>query len=282
MTSVRDGMMRIYDLTTRKPVGEAPLPKSSDPSSTCAGMTFSNDGKELAAVFDEGGSPRLVCWDLTSGKPDVDQILDPKYDIRRFANDQGRAVEWLPGRDGWLIYGQALIDRQSGRRIWTLPLSNPEFPPTQRRLIDGERTDHVGVGPISGGARSGHVEGEALCRAAARPNGRRGGRSRGCRVASDQAVRRVIPTPRARCSRVLVRWPDAAPSPPKPLINRPIELKNKLFEVDQVICTAGDTAGFGLHEVHRSQLGGWQRAGRRPRTLLGTLRPDRRQASGPQ
>jgi hypothetical protein len=33
----------------------------------------------------------------------------------------GRAVEWFPGRQSWLVYGRGVIDRSIGEVVWTLP-----------------------------------------------------------------------------------------------------------------------------------------------------------------
>jgi hypothetical protein len=33
----------------------------------------------------------------------------------------GRALEWFPNRQRWLVYGQGVIDRAAGKLVWTLP-----------------------------------------------------------------------------------------------------------------------------------------------------------------
>src|SRR5205823_120712 len=114
------------------------LPKDGGPDWDCLGMTFSNDGKELAAVFQSSGYPRILCWDMSNGKLVADHRLKDDT-LKRAANDPGRAVEWFPDREAWLVFGQSIIDRQTGQRIWMLPATGPGVAPTPRRVADVDR-----------------------------------------------------------------------------------------------------------------------------------------------
>jgi WD40 repeat protein len=240
MTSVRDGLMRIYDLTTRTAAGEVSLPKIGPPDWACAGMTFSNDGKELAAVFEAAGGPRIVCWNIATGKTDVDHTLNSHFQIRRLPDDQGRALEWLPSGNAWLIYGHALIDRPSGRRIWSLPLIVPEFPPAPRRFVDNDRALIV--------SDQGRTQ---VLRAAVMPKDTLMAARQLVRMAGGgSAVDAVLPPLRPAdwsfqhtvpdASKTWSVAPDPAIAPSKPLSSRPISLRNKLFEVDRILCTGGE------------------------------------------
>jgi hypothetical protein len=56
------------------------------------------------------------------------QATGPK-EIPRGSSYMGRSIDWLPDRSGWLLYGHAIVDRETGQRTWT---ATPD-PDDQRR-----------------------------------------------------------------------------------------------------------------------------------------------------
>jgi hypothetical protein len=192
----------------------------------------------LAGVFEWGGRPSILCWDTATRKLLSNQTIDDKYGLRRFRNDLGRAIEWLPDRSAWLVYGQALIDRQTGHWLWALPVYYPDFPPTARRLIEGDRAVLTWAQGRNLVVRTAALPREELARA------------RQIVSSGGSAVDAVLPPVRHPDLSSLHTVPaaatawsvtaDPAPAPAKALLTRPIVLKNFLDEIRGVFCSTGD------------------------------------------
>jgi hypothetical protein len=136
------GRVCVYDLDTRAKAGEADIPPPDVLG--CLALTFSPDGRELAGLFDCNARSRIIVWDMASGKPHTDLTLlkDLRQLVPQANRYAGAALEWLPGRDGWLAYGQLLIDRASGLLLWRAPTSPEEvFGPS--RVLDDEHVAAV-------------------------------------------------------------------------------------------------------------------------------------------
>jgi hypothetical protein len=251
-----DNRLWIYDLTARGPAGLAQLPKEAGPGWSCAGITFSPGGTELAAVFEWAGKPSILCWETSTGKLIANHALDERYGIRRFPNDQGRALEWLPDRSGWLVYGQALIERENGHRFWSLPVYYPDFPPTPRRLINGDRWVLVWGQGRAQVVRTAAMPKDTL--ASARQIVRSGGSAVDAVLPAvghpDWSAQRVVPSAAASWSAT----PDPASMPAKSLISRPIVLKNWVEEIRGVYCSGAEAAQalVAIRALERDELGG--------------------------
>jgi hypothetical protein len=134
-----DSVLRVYDLEEEEIAGEAELPKTEEGDLTCAGMAFSPDGEEVAAVFGPKRTPRVVCWEVESGKVAADVKVEDLGERLKDVEYQGSAVEWVPDRSGWLLFGYALIDRESSRPVWSLPVTSAVYPASPRRMVDASR-----------------------------------------------------------------------------------------------------------------------------------------------
>jgi hypothetical protein len=122
----------VHDIKTGAVAGKRSLPKPAAPL-TCHGLSFSPDGRELAALFFGGAAPQVVCWDATRGevvgtasfphaKPPHTTVLNAY---------KGRVIDWLPGRRGWLLYGYKLVERTKDGSAAILPQG-----PNPRHLVD--------------------------------------------------------------------------------------------------------------------------------------------------
>jgi serine/threonine-protein kinase len=82
----------------------------------CRKLVFTADGTELAGLFEEPFiGLRVVSWDLKRGAVSKDHpIAKGTVQHEFFYPREASPLEWLPGRSGWLVYGQALIDYQNG------------------------------------------------------------------------------------------------------------------------------------------------------------------------
>lgn len=120
-----------YDLSTGKEAGRIMIPKDISLSG-CKGMAFSQDGKELAALFQFIRKTRLFVWDVATGK----QLLHHQFELDR-GHYKGPAIQWFPDKSKWLILGNHVVDRVAGKPLWQVP----KIPDArdEARLLGGDR-----------------------------------------------------------------------------------------------------------------------------------------------
>ena len=124
--NARQGVLRVYDLTSGELAGTAPLDEFSSRSSVnCKGLAFSPDGKELAGVLDSYGDEHkfhLVGWSTETGKVVFQHAFseDVQRDASSAARD-GAQVQWFPDQQRLFLYGTYVFDRKVGGPVWTLP-----------------------------------------------------------------------------------------------------------------------------------------------------------------
>jgi hypothetical protein len=123
-------------------VGDLLLPETGKGGKvTIAGLAFSPDGEELAALYlvTEAGqaTSRLFTWKMATGEPGVAHpFARPLTGVIPDATSyRGPALEWVPDRSGWLLYGRGLIEYHSGALAYTLPRDPAVLIYHQRRLI---------------------------------------------------------------------------------------------------------------------------------------------------
>jgi len=92
-------------------------------------LAFSSDGRELAAWYSSFRKQVMLVWDLTSGKQVVAHHFEenPRVEAPTY---KGRALQWLTDGSGWLFYGAAIMDRESGQVVW-----RDEAPAVGSRLL---------------------------------------------------------------------------------------------------------------------------------------------------
>lgn len=117
--------IRLFETEKGEHVGEI----TSLPNLVCRGIAFSNNGQELAALFDKD---RIFAWSLKDGE----QLLE--HDLKEERLDRlhvEATLQWLPDDIGWLVEGKYLLERESGRSVWVL---GPELSrrPTPRVLTN--------------------------------------------------------------------------------------------------------------------------------------------------
>jgi tetratricopeptide (TPR) repeat protein len=144
----------LYELATGNPVGEVNLPRPDIFDWVPDAVAFSDDGTELAGMFNKFvHDGRIFVWDMATGE----RILDHPY-LPHLAEQLGQdasnysdsRLEWLPDKSGWLVYGQGLVERTSGKRLWTLNRQTDDAKMGPRRLLD---RDHLLVVAGTGDAR---------------------------------------------------------------------------------------------------------------------------------
>ncbi len=104
------------------------------------GMAFSPDGAELAGLFQDSGGAAILVWDMASGELAVEHRLEksPTQLVPRASSYQGKPLEWLADRSGWLLYGAAVADRVKGGPIW-VDTADDDILRVPRRIVDATR-----------------------------------------------------------------------------------------------------------------------------------------------
>jgi hypothetical protein len=109
-----DKAIHAFDL---KNGGENELDVLGATSGSCEGIAFSPDGTLLALCLKSGSKGRILAVDVTAGKV----VADHKYPqslkrmVRSASRHKGPALEWLPDNSGWLVHGDTVLDRATGK-----------------------------------------------------------------------------------------------------------------------------------------------------------------------
>lgn len=113
---------RLQIIDTRNAViaGDATIPVGKERGYVnVVGVNFSRDGDEFAVMTDQGDTQQLVCWSMKTGKVvEQHQLVEelPSHSSRHDSRTQ--IIDWLPSQRGWLVQGQALVDRKKGGPVW--------------------------------------------------------------------------------------------------------------------------------------------------------------------
>lgn len=123
VAGIGEGRLVIVETAKGETVAAVNLPEPAEKApfgSKPKGMAFSADGAELAAFCEHGmGKSRLLIWDMATGQVMTDQVAEmPKDD--RWARHDAVKLEFFA--DGNLLrFSNNVIDRESGKAIWTIP-----------------------------------------------------------------------------------------------------------------------------------------------------------------
>jgi WD40 repeat protein len=112
---VTPGDLWVWDLKTGTAAGHRELEWNADNwLFPCSGLSFSPDGRELAALFQTKNRSYLVCWDVAQGTtPPVVYNFDPAPVTATTRTDyEQHVLSWVGQKRGWLLYGQMFIDRK--------------------------------------------------------------------------------------------------------------------------------------------------------------------------
>lgn len=145
LAMVSGSKLLVYDVSNGKLVGDANVPKHNNNFELrCEGLAFSPDGKELAGVFDAFGA-HVVCWDVGTSQITAKYDYDDKSGLKFSLDHKVGAIDWLGDKSGWLLYGQFMVERQTGQKIYTIP-NNTDRADTGPRKVFGTELVLITVG----------------------------------------------------------------------------------------------------------------------------------------
>jgi len=221
----------VGELTTKVPKPDA-KPGAFLGGFSVKGMVFSPDGSLLAAMSDGGDQARILVWSMKDGKLAHDISLEKIL----FAFFDGPKLEWLPDGSGWLLNASIVVDRETGKIIWTHPLNHTRSP---RRAMDTGSI--VYLDSTNRDARKLMIATTSKEKIAAiRASLKSGG------TAFDAALPKVVVTDFSKAKEVEIPLPGVAwtitlePGPATPAVaRRPIPLTRKGLEIDGLFITSG-------------------------------------------
>jgi predicted Zn finger-like uncharacterized protein len=127
-----------WDTRTGSIAGSFEFQGKDDSRGDCAGLAFSNDGRQIAMLWRRNEKPktwgRLLCWDVATRKKLCDHAVGyllPQIDSL-WSRGGKRSLQWLPDGSGWLLFDHLVLRRSDGTLAGKLP---PE-PKNDREIVD--------------------------------------------------------------------------------------------------------------------------------------------------
>jgi hypothetical protein len=127
------------DLTNGSSLGTIKVVEIDPAMSGCpTGLAFSNDGANLAALFENAGSALLLSYEATTGKK-IANFVYPAGPLDAASPDQfqGSSICWLDPAPWWLVYGQGVLSTETGAHLKTADLNLPDV--NAQRFVEGDR-----------------------------------------------------------------------------------------------------------------------------------------------
>jgi hypothetical protein len=141
-TNIGGPQVFIYDLNGVRAVRKLPI-SSLDPSQYAAptGLAFSATEKRLAVLIEREGNGLLLDWDMQQNYRLMHTLQFPNGPVAGRANqaESVSSLEWLPGMEAYLMYGQAIFDAITGKHIGDLGVPNVH----SARFTDAADAEHV-------------------------------------------------------------------------------------------------------------------------------------------
>ncbi|MFO0956229.1 MAG: hypothetical protein U0800_02050 [Isosphaeraceae bacterium] len=139
VAAVVEQSMHVYGTENGAELGAAPLPRGENNADVKGkGLAFSPDGKELVALCEAWNKWYITCWDVADGRVIAQHGPLDKDAIKQPIGYELQAIQWLPKQDGWLVFGEAIIEKESGKKVETLPYGD-ELKVAARKILNDER-----------------------------------------------------------------------------------------------------------------------------------------------
>jgi hypothetical protein len=127
-----------YDLQTGKVKGSLTPPKQTAEGKyvSTESVRFSPDGSEIAVLSQGSQGDILVVYDVASGDEKLRHELTPamKSGLQHPASYKGPAIDYVMQPAGFLWYGGAYLERETGLMLWTYKQGILEFSHWKRFL----------------------------------------------------------------------------------------------------------------------------------------------------
>jgi hypothetical protein len=120
--------VEVYEMTGNQARAKWKLPVTLDPhlSLTVAGLSFSADSNKLALLCQNNDNLLINTWTLAGNAPKpVEHIYAAgMLPLVNLGNFPGRCFDWLPDGKTWLLYGNVLIDSNTGSFLDNIGLND--------------------------------------------------------------------------------------------------------------------------------------------------------------
>jgi hypothetical protein len=128
-----------FDLVTGKSLTSVKIVEiDPDQSRSPSGLAYSDDGQNLAALFENGGSAILLAYDALTGRRTSDFVYPAgPVEGAQHAAFQGSCICWLDPSPFLLVYGQGVVSTRTGAHIRSADLSLPDV--VSQRQLAGDR-----------------------------------------------------------------------------------------------------------------------------------------------
>jgi hypothetical protein len=145
--------MLCWDLAAGKKAGDVELQGPKEEWGQACGISFSPDGEEVAMLWRLGHKDvwgRLFCWNVKTGKKTLNLAIPKilKDQDSLWFHGGPRVVQWIPDRSGWWLFGNLLIEHDTGAAIGTTPPEPNSLGPDDRRILDPDHVTAEGGGPF--------------------------------------------------------------------------------------------------------------------------------------
>lgn len=115
----------LFDLPTGETIGRLKIPDDLQ-GSQCLGIAFAPEGDEFAVIVNgRFFDPVLLNYDAKSGR--LLHRVTPNIGVRfdwGERSGQKQDVQYLSGKRGWMLFAKYVIDRDSGKVLWTSGLND--------------------------------------------------------------------------------------------------------------------------------------------------------------
>jgi WD40 repeat protein len=241
VATIAEHALRIHATEDGQELAMEPLPKGENNwELNGKGLAFSPDGSELAALCEAFGKLYVIVWQADSGKLLARHGPYDRDTVPQPPGYTAQPIQWLPRQDGWLVHGESIIEKVSGKKAWNLPFDNDNFKVGARKVLNDQRALIV-YGRDGRRLVAAPLETEKM--AAAMRIAREGGNPIDASLPtlkrSDLGGAR-----RATLSEGSISWgvtPDPKPAARK-LSGRPLTLQTRPPEISRILFAAPETA----------------------------------------
>lgn len=128
-----------FDLATGKSLTSVKIVEiDPDQSRSPSGLAYSDDGQNLAALFENGGSAILLAYDAVTGRRSSDFVYPAgPLEGAQHAPFHGSSICWLDPSPFLLVYGQGIVSTRTGTHIRSADLNLPDV--LSQRQLGGDR-----------------------------------------------------------------------------------------------------------------------------------------------